>query len=648
MATTFEGSALQRKLRETESDRERRQRQALESLGGARRLGFTTGGSGTEGRLPTAPPPPTPIEEPTAQPITPASADEGIHPPESARDPPRAKFSARDIAFRESFAGEPIPEGKISPAGFLDIKTTGFLGGVSERFEETFSPLFPEGRVKDVLFRESDLFIKPSELGKFVIFSPAMATTSEVTGRIAGTAAKETQFFAEVTPKTGGVSKVNIIGETGAGGLKQSFVSRQFVKDIGGDAIFGKGRGISSVIGKGGKQELTGFEILGGGKTFGKGKISKEFTGDIFRVKTSKGIGEGVKSRSFIQETEKAILEPSISFPTGKVSMAKTKALPTHQLKGGKVSRITTTEDVTGVISPLGDGKFGFLGQTAKPTTRVSREGVSQILGDISIRGGIKQIQPKDITKSFIGGVSKQKTKTLPKSVQQSIAQQLGGTQTQFSKTLAKDITPILASGGVRSLGGGVTSKLETKQVTKALGVTGKTKQEVAQVSSQKDMVKSIFGTGLKTAQETKTKQVSKFVLGTPQLTIPKTEQTTKLMLGTAQISKMKQPSMPKQRAPFIPLSFPEPKPVKPRFFFPMVLPPLGYFESYREPQVKGRGFLRIPSLITRGGIPTPKISKPLAGEITGITPIYELKSGAILRQGRSRKVKTKKRKGGK
>lgn len=361
----------------------------------------------------------------------------------------------KDIAFGESFRGDPIPEGKISPAGLFDLK----LRRGAEKASDIVLEKFPEGRIKSFLQAPSPVQITPSEFVKFGLFAPALATTTEFAGSISQQLAKspilETKFVSQVTPKGKGRFDIGVVSKTTAEDFEKSFftISKQQAFQSGEQVMLsvGKGARVSRPSGIGGvsKTEIIDFEIIGGSKSLGQAKGIRNIN-ELFARETEAGTGTFAKS--FAQDTSKTIQRSglnvgvpeleSLTLPTTRVSQVGVKGS-----RGFRLERVGASEtEIFGAIKPLPETDFlVFAGQTERPITQISSRGISKRLDFINVRGIIKETKqfepsfksasPRDFFQSpSKGGIDTSlKTSTevifkdIPQVAKRSVSEQVAG-----------------------------------------------------------------------------------------------------------------------------------------------------------------------------------------------------------------------------
>lgn len=258
--------------------------------------------------------------------------------------------------------------------------------------------------LKKVLFSPSPIEIKPSEIGKFVLFSPAMATTpsalSSAIKRGDIVPDIQTEFKAKVTPLKKDVSKIDVIAKTEAGGSEVISISKQMTKDISRTTNIGTGKVFSVEKGTG---KITKGGIIGGARQLGKARYVIETS----ESKISTALGKGIETKTFVKETEKGISRAGLR--VGVPKFMKEKIIYPKIIE----------QKAIGFIKPtIQERVYGFVGTTKTPITKISKEGITKIIypQDINIRGLIK-FQKSDIESiSKTGGVLIQKTKIIPLS----------------------------------------------------------------------------------------------------------------------------------------------------------------------------------------------------------------------------------------
>ena len=399
---------------------------------------------------------------------------------EIVREPPPKKYTRKDIAFKESFEGKKIPEGKISAQGYVDLK---IMGGFQKASNIILTKV-PEGKIKDVLAGPSPIQFVPSELFKFALFEPAFVTTAGVTSKLTSEvlekSATKTKFFAETTKKGKGyniklLQEIKSIDLEIGGGVPKSFIlSEQTVTRTGAKTILGSGKGTTIIEGGVGKTKFVEFDIVGGARKFGSGSVVKDISKDLgSKIIIQKKIldaGVGISGRSYSQATKEIIQKQGIRFGVPEFDIKKLSTIKVSQqskgLSGFSIKRVSPLkQDIYGTLKKVGSKEegnvFRFVGQTEKPITSINVEGVSLKLKDINIKGTIfertgtstKNIFDKGIKGKGLKGL--QKTELNPE-VLKSVTTQTGAgisqVRVQIPKISTTYQTPVILKSSIKLL----------------------------------------------------------------------------------------------------------------------------------------------------------------------------------------------------
>lgn len=359
-----------------------------------------------------------------------------------------------------------------------------------------------------------------TDVAKFSFFTPAMATTPETiaTGVARGglKPIPQTTFKANIIPKGKGF-QTTVISKTEIGGKTVTGFSRQAIKDI--DKTVSVGAGRTAILSRKVPTQIKGTRADVGGitKRLGKAKFVQK-RGPIEKVDD---VGIGVASRTISKVTREDILTTGarLGFPRRL----------TRKIKG-KVEQ----EKLTGVLLKTKDpSKFGFVGTTRTPVTRISKTGITQRIRDPEITGvlkigrGTKETTGKVIIPSTVQRTSLQQiTQTLP-TVQQQAQRQVVRSVSKVPK-LPKTPTTITTLSKQESLKA-VPSSVFSRQVVSQ-----------AQVQLQTTKQSALPSISLASATSQAQKQRQRVL----------TKQDTKLdqALSSTQSFKLKQSQIQRQR----------------------------------------------------------------------------------------------------
>ncbi len=523
----------------------------------------------------------------------------------------RRKISFDDIAFKESFVGDKIPEGKISPAGFIDIKVE--RGAV--KLSDIILEKVPEGRIKTFLERPSPVQLIPSELLKFGFFAPAFATTVETLGgissQVAKTASTETRFVADVKPLGKGKFDVDVLAKTTIEDFDKTLItiSRQRVQQTGGRTIIGTGKGLrigTTPGAKPPKTEFFEFDIVGGAKTIGRARKIRPIADQPVKIEqVVRSVGSGVEARAFAQDTSRIVQRAGLRMGVrefDKELLPVLRVLPDR--RGVRFERIgVTRQDLTGAIQRIPETDFLlFKGQTARPTTTISPRGISRRLEDINVRGLIRESQEikpsvidikiRDLIKRTEVGVrdltplqelqsiikrTTPKTQTIAQESQQAIQQSIQQqTPKQLTKGVEESVSQQVAGqiANVRSALQQQTSQKISPKLSNVVRQSSLLKQRTRQIQPTKQKQAQPLLTRQKTMQDILQQEILRSSQAVKQDTTLKTKTLQKQILKISPIFKT--PTITRGRITRLPSGRPRPRralPVFPLLFIPKFKP---------------------------------------------------------------------------
>ncbi len=497
------------------------------------------------------------------------------------------KLSFRDVSLAgtffpatqreiESGVRKPLGEDQVTLQTFFEAKAQKGLARITEEVK----PFFPEGKTKEVLF-ETPVDFRVSDLAKFGLFAPFLATTPEVLARVIrfeGIKPVTRVKFEAVVKSTDKGADVGVISISETGGLKVGGVSKQFLQQ-GDDISFGIGRTITSrtikesriggVGFKGSSREITRLRVAGVSKPLGQARLVRRVEG----VDVGIEVGTGVESKIISQEIEGIVARSGFgffrkTFRTRAGVKTITKPIPKKELDEliGVIKPITSKEGVT---------SFRFVGEAGKPVTRVTKQSVTKVIRDPDITGTIRvgESISDDVSSTGVKFLQTGLVKKTPlsKTFQQEITTQVGGFVKASEKALAKEISktsvrtkiiPTTRQEAVSKVKDPISITQEVKQTSRFTDQTSGVFKEIdIQRFGSLGVIKSRFDLGLgeavgvstKTGQrgkqrlvsETKARQKQKEVIVSRERSllreIQKTRQLPRLKFRQKQIQKQKQ-----------------------------------------------------------------------------------------------------------
>ena len=351
----------------------------------------------------------------------------------------RRSFNIRDVAVRESiFPKEErinIPEGKISVQGFVEQESSIFFGGATKPILESDFILSERGKQVLGTKVQGSPF---TDIGKFIGFSPALATTPEALSQAISRGGlrpvpESITGTAKIT-QADKLTRIETATTTQIGGSKIVSGSQQIAKTKGipsGKFTLGKIRGVTIKPFKRPPAPSRKFPIFKGeqGVTISKFKS----------LGVSRDMGRVQATRIFKPKTGEPIIISKDLKAFGSISKTATKTTKITTVKqgfdlpGGNMFKRTKVfgkppidrEGVTGVL-----GKKTFIGETG----RIGR------IKDANIKLNVINVKPT--TKTDVNFIKfGAKTIQQPKLISKSLGQQTGATSSAIQQEVAKSVS---------------------------------------------------------------------------------------------------------------------------------------------------------------------------------------------------------------
>lgn len=336
-------------------------------------------------------------------------------------------YTIKNIDWYKTMQGGLPEQNKIRLQDYLEQKYSGATTYLSKEILK----LIPEGKIKEALKKEYPVAISATELAKFGLFAPVMATTTETASSIGAVQPKTKTTFLSYIKNEGDISKVKTISATRLGNKKFINVGEDIIvnrNDVG--LVAGKDYLINS--GKKGGFEIKQYNVFGAVKELGNANYIQKVADNALLKSEA---GSGILARTYSKNVAGINTQNQVNFLTGK-AIKNIKKIP--------VKKDIIPETTAGVIKPAGENIYAYLGSN-NPVMRVYDTGKRSIvfrnpniLGRIVVNNAEQQEQTGNILTGINTLVSKRvgsqisATKEAVKTATETTAKNVKNTQNIF------------------------------------------------------------------------------------------------------------------------------------------------------------------------------------------------------------------------